>query len=490
MKKTIPGLVCLAGLVPHFADAHGYTTFPKARQVICSEQGGQWGSTDGSTISNLGCRAAFVESGTYQFVQTNEFAANVQDYTNLKAVEQVVVDGSLCSGGDSAKSGMSVASAHWTRTPVVAGDSIKVEFLAAAPHNPSYWEVYMTKPGYDASAARLAWSDLEQIATYGNLPFVTKNDGRYYEFDLTLPAGRTGEATMLIRWQREDAGGEGFYNCSDLKFDGDAPQPAWSSAGTYVKPGLDLKGGESVWFRIFDVNGSELVFEKFAVTAENLADWPQQLAALINQQYSSIARVGLKDAAGNIAFDATDVFANQVYVSSAVNTFTLDIKADANQPNVTVSGLQAQYQLDASNTALVSAALDGQAGLSASLIIKDAKGTEVGKVFGVTPVTLTAKVAEQGEFTADVEVTDKAGKSWPLASQPITVQPQASNDYDFVFPDGLASYKAGTRVLATDGGIYECKPFPYEGWCRIYTSAQNVYEPGVGANWSDAWEKR
>ena len=60
--------------------------------------------------------------------------------------------------------------------------------------------------------------------------------------------------------------------------------------------------------------------------------------------------------------------------------------------------------------------------------------------------------------------------------------------YDFVFPDGLKSYKAGTVVLQPEDGMtYECKPFPYSGYCIQWTQGARQFEPGVGSNWKDAW---
>jgi chitin-binding protein len=53
------------------------------------------------------------------------------------------------------------------------------------------------------------------------------------------------------------------------------------------------------------------------------------------------------------------------------------------------------------------------------------------------------------------------------------------------------SYKQGTRVLQPKTGeVFECKPFPFEGWCKSYSGGANQYEPGVGSNWQDAWIKR
>lgn len=47
------------------------------------------------------------------------------------------------------------------------------------------------------------------------------------------------------------------------------------------------------------------------------------------------------------------------------------------------------------------------------------------------------------------------------------------------------AYKAGDRV-SNGGSAYECKPFPYSGWCK---GAAWAYAPGTGTAWADAWTK-
>ncbi len=46
------------------------------------------------------------------------------------------------------------------------------------------------------------------------------------------------------------------------------------------------------------------------------------------------------------------------------------------------------------------------------------------------------------------------------------------------------AYLAGDKVLANDGNIYQCKPWPYTGWC-----ASASYAPGTSQYWADAWDK-
>jgi chitin-binding protein len=66
----------------------------------------------------------------------------------------------------------------------------------------------------------------------------------------------------------------------------------------------------------------------------------------------------------------------------------------------------------------------------------------------------------------------------------------AGVEHDFVFPEGLGEYSAGTKVLQpkTDE-VFECKPFPESGYCKQYTPTANGFEPGVGAHSHMAWEK-
>lgn len=56
-----------------------------------------------------------------------------------------------------------------------------------------------------------------------------------------------------------------------------------------------------------------------------------------------------------------------------------------------------------------------------------------------------------------------------------------------LYQGGTGSYVAGSIVQGTDGNIYECKPWPYSGWCN---GAAVAYAPGTGSHWQSAWTKR
>ncbi|MEZ8741585.1 lytic polysaccharide monooxygenase [Photobacterium swingsii] len=495
------GVVTAAiAVIPSLAQAHGYATYPKARQVICSEQGGHWGSQDGSTIANEACRAAFQESGTYPFVQINEFATLVPDYNNMNAVKEAVKDGLICSGGDVKKSGMSAPSLQWQRTPMKAGETFTLKYLATAPHNPSHWQIYLTNANYNAAHSRVAWRDLDLIQEFGNIAKVNIDGTNYYQMEVSLPTDRVGDATLVTRWQRDDPAGEGFYNCSDIKFDGDAPAPTWSSKGTYVKPGVVANDGDSVWFRIFSEQGNELVFEKLPITAANadLNVWSYELAQQINAKYPTIAQIGVKNANDEIVYESSDLHLNQVYVTNGNYNYALDVREGGilPPPSITIEGLSTEYQLDANNSADISAVVRSEGDYSVSMQLLNQSNQEIGKADGqlsgqAPSLSLTIPVTAEGTFQLKITATDAKGVVQTVEERTVTVKPASSGgDYDYEYPSSIGSYGAGTKVLAKDGNIYECKPFPASGWCRIYSSSANHYEPGVGSHWSDAWLKQ
>ncbi|EPF0317278.1 fibronectin type III domain-containing protein [Enterobacter chuandaensis] len=63
--------------------------------------------------------------------------------------------------------------------------------------------------------------------------------------------------------------------------------------------------------------------------------------------------------------------------------------------------------------------------------------------------------------------------------------PEASESTYPDYKEGR-SYAAGDIVTGTDGNAYQCKPWPFTGWC---SGAGFAYAPGTGSAWSMAWDK-
>jgi len=266
--------------------AHGWSEFPNARQNICYEQGGIWSGSP----PNAACAQAKNISGSYPFVQKNEYSKNITNFNNMNAVRADIPDGTLCYANDPQKKGMGAPHTGWTRTEVKAG-TFNYVFKATAAHNPSFWEFYLTKPNADLSKA-LAWGDLELIQEYGNVPV----NGGKYRMNVTIPQDRLGDAILYVRWQRNDQAGEGFYNCSDITIVNDGvtnPNPTPDPGPTpeanlvkgdsfipagFVKP----KVGDVVKYDIYNQYGNIARTFKVEVDTSNYSAWDRLLASEIN----------------------------------------------------------------------------------------------------------------------------------------------------------------------------------------------------------------
>ncbi|MDN4499380.1 lytic polysaccharide monooxygenase [Pseudomonas mosselii] len=231
------------------APMHGAMEVPVARQLACyNAQDFNW-PEDGSGIKSPGCKAAYqhvyrkfnnnAQQAVYQFNQWHEVSKNVTDYRNIEAVKKAIHDGQLCSAGnvvDAAevrkaqgevnrsapnkqllvlandKSGLDQP-AEWATQELRkdANNKVHMRYKIQAVHNPSYWEIYVSKPGYNPAERALKWDDLELVQEIGDVPPVNG----YYELEVDLK-NHSGKRVIYSRWQRVDPAGEGFYNCSDV----------------------------------------------------------------------------------------------------------------------------------------------------------------------------------------------------------------------------------------------------------------------------------
>jgi len=334
LSSSISSSITLALFTLSFSQSvtgHGFTEVPKARQAICQAQGGYWWPDDGTGIPNLACKAAFLESGYVPFVQEHEISINVADYNSQAAVEAAVPDGTLCAAGSSTKSGLNLPSPDWQKSILKPNSDGKVQlrFNAQTPHNPSYWKIYLSKPSFNADTDVLNWADLDLIGEHGNLNYVNDPDGnRYYDMDITIPVDRSGNALLFTRWQRIDPAGEGFYNCSDITIEQDGVEPdEWQAVSYFVKQGQVAQVDESIWTRLFDENGQEIINHMFKITTDNLALWQSLLAEELVGTYSNDIQIGIKNGAGDITFDSNNLLTNQVWATNPDYTFQLSVQA-------------------------------------------------------------------------------------------------------------------------------------------------------------------
>lgn len=100
------------------------------------------------------------------------------------------------------------------------------------------------------------------------------------------------------------------------------------------------------------------------------------------------------------------------------------------------------------------------------------------------PYTYSWTGVAAGTYTIKAIATDDKGANTTSGSVSVTVNNVTSGGCA-----GIAQYVenggyvAGSKVKNANNQ-YQCKPFPYSGWCN---GASWAYGPGVGAYWADAW---
>ncbi|WP_306170136.1 glycosyl hydrolase family 18 protein [Burkholderia ubonensis] len=113
------------------------------------------------------------------------------------------------------------------------------------------------------------------------------------------------------------------------------------------------------------------------------------------------------------------------------------------------------------------------------------------KPAGATLSFTAPELAKDQSFTFSVKVSD--GKLSSSATHTVLVKAKDAGGGGNGGGGGeggkYPAYKAGTQYNAGDivsnlGKLYQCKPFPYSGWC---SGAPSAYEPGKGFAWNDAW---
>jgi len=111
-------------------------------------------------------------------------------------------------------------------------------------------------------------------------------------------------------------------------------------------------------------------------------------------------------------------------------------------------------------------------------------GTTLLGTDNTSPYSFSWTNVAAGSYSLTAKATDNAGGTGTSSSINITVTGTTtglcSGKPQYVENGG---YVAGSQVQ-NFGSYYECKPYPYTGWCN---GAAWAYAPGTGTYWTDAW---
>ncbi|MGE8066843.1 N-acetylglucosamine-binding protein GbpA [Pseudomonas sp. NPDC089569] len=456
--------------------AHGYLEVPPSRALACQKG------------LNTNCGGAQYEPQSVGETFKG-FPAGVGG-----APLQGPVDGKIPSGGHSLFSALDAQSATRWHLTEIKDRNIDFQWRYTAVHPATKHEYFITRNGWNPNEAL-------KRATFESTPFCTIDGANQKPSDsdkhnCTLPADKTGHHVILAIWTVGDTDAA-FYNAADVSILAEAELPGgWSAVGS-IASSTQLLAGDKVKARAFSTNGENPQYSveiPITSTEQGLPqNWSFTLAEAINKAHT-LVRAGVRDENGNIEPVRGN---NTLYAQkeSGVTRYEvqLNMQEDA-AARLSVSSMQGEYVLDKGQAKVDFGVLSNRK-MNIEATLLDENNKPVGAIstqMESGPAMLTMDVrSNPGAHTLTLVGTTLDGRTTRQDTRSVKVTGEgAGADYDFVFPEGISGYTAGTKVLqAKTNEVFECKPFPESGYCKQYSPSANGYEPGVGAHWHMAWDK-
>jgi chitin-binding protein len=456
--------------------AHGYVDVPPSRALLCQKG------------VNLNCGGA-----QYEPQSTGETFKGFPNGAG-GAPLQGPIDGKIASGGNARFSALDAQSASRWHLTEIRDRNITFQWHYSAAHPATKHEYFITRDGWNPN-------EVLKRASFDSTPFCTVDGGNQLPVsgaphNCVIPDSKTGHHVILGIWTVGDTDAA-FYNPIDVNILAEAALPGgWSPVGS-ITPSTQLRPGDKVKARAFAATGENTEYSvEIGIdnAEEGLAEnWSFKLAEAINNAHPLI-RAGVRDEDGNITpIKGT----NRLYAQKESGVTRYEVQLDMQEDvgaSMEISSLQPEYALDKGQVSMAfTAQTNRRMNLEATLF--DEKNKQVGVVSqtvgeGSTGLNLEVRSAP-GAHTLTLVGTTEDGRTSRQDTKSVTLTGEdAGIEYDFVFPEGISGYTAGTKVLQpkTDE-VFECKPFPESGFCKQYSPSANGFEPGVGASWQSAWNK-
>ncbi len=420
------------------------------------------------------------------------------------------VDGKIASANDNKWSPLDEQTGiRWHKTDIKSGP-ITIVWEFTAGHVSRDFRYYLTKPNWNPNAPLTRNSfDLNPFCIIDG-KMRTQPNYTPVPHDCVIP-DREGYQVILAVWDVGDTD-KSFYNVIDVNFTGSGggvtppPVPQWTSVGT-INPNYDLKAGDVAYTRIFNKNGEQFdrsTYLQITKDSDGASHyWPYLLAKQVNAERSDI-QAGSKGTDGTI----TPVHGlNEIFAAPGTDVTRVEVSVKhASQPelDLAVSNIKQVYTIDKNGVvvtfSVVTFSVKTDLKAEVEAILFNNAGTPVGfetKSVGNDRVDFGIVVSNPvaGSYQLVVKALDENGtfvqKNFDVMLQEVVTPPEpGTGDYDYVFPNNLSSYKAGTKVFQSKtGNVYQCKPFPYSGYCVQWSTGATQFEPGVGSHWQEAWVK-
>jgi predicted carbohydrate-binding protein with CBM5 and CBM33 domain len=213
LRVIAPVLAGIVGLLALFmspwndsASAHGSMVDPASRAYSCWDRWGDDHMNPAMEQEDPMCWQAFQENPNTMWNWMSLFQENLAgDW------QSAISNGNLCSAGD-AQSGLASSldtPGEWTTTDV--SSNFSMHLYDTASHGADFFEVYVTKQGFNPATDALGWDDLELVETTGS--YAPAQD---ITFDVSAP-GRSGHHIVYTIWQASHLD-QTYFICSDVNF--------------------------------------------------------------------------------------------------------------------------------------------------------------------------------------------------------------------------------------------------------------------------------
>ena len=378
---------------------------------------------------------------------------------------------------------------RWIKNPITAGEHTFQWYFTAA-HLTDGFRYYITKPTWNPN--KPLTRDSFDIKPFCEIDGKGEKPSNPSLHNCIVPQ-RNGYQVILAVWDIADTP-MAFYNVIDVKFNGNSPIPLWSQGGTIS--GKSLKIGEEVYTHVIDKNGSMRsdLSTRLKITSKEQGYsevWSHDLAKKINAERTDI-KAGELD--GNTFTPEYGI--NKIYLQKDSGIARVELGYNINplpDYDLTISGLEPQYPITIHPT-VIDLSLLAKGNVIVELKINNDNLETLAHYTGELNdgdnhhISLELEKSDAGHHQLTMILKDLDGDVLKQTSNDFYLEPPHPADYDFVFPEGLLAYTAGTKVLAKDG-IYQCRPFPHSGYCKQWSEVARQYEPGFGVHWTEAWSK-
>ena len=469
------------------AAAHGYMDSPPSRAFACQQQ------------LNKDCGEA-------------QYNPHVIGETSKGFPAFGPADGQMVSAGNAMFSAMDAQSATRWHLTEISNRNTEFSWFFTTAHKTTKWEYFITKAGWNPNLP-LARDSFEltpfcSVEHDGTPPVdgaANQSGPIAKKHACVIPADRSGQHVILGAWTIDDTPAA-FYNFVDVNITAEGgtdptdpkPEPdGWQNVGV-IAPTQVLLPGDSVKARAF-TGSTESAEYSFNVGIDSVAEgqpenWSLKLAQAVNAAEKPV-RAGVRNEDGSIEpIKGTNNFYAKAETGVTRYEMLTTLVPDPSA-YMHVHGVAPEYVLD-KGKGTVGFTLMTNKNITVEATVYDAANKQVGfakQDLNATTGSVSVPVTSTpGAHTLKLIASSKDGRENFQADKALTLTGEGgSQEFDFTFPEGIKEYKAGTMVYQpkTDK-VYECKPFPFSGWCTIYSPSANAYEPGVGSNWADAWTEQ